>query len=177
MNKSSLRIPYPSRCTITSLNSRLKEQDGKKKELIATNLKPKILKNPPSSSEEKKMALTTFKIKKIAPIKVYSESAIHDNVRNQTQLTQEEIKNPTEIIGLENIGNSCFMNSALQCLIHTEELSNFILSGKFEENTLAKTYKTILEEVWQKNNKNLGLKLLELKSIVGNNLNEKVYKA
>lgn len=32
-------------------------------------------------------------------------------------------------VGLENLGNSCFMNSALQCLLHIEPLTSYFLSG------------------------------------------------
>ena len=36
-------------------------------------------------------------------------------------------KTPT-LIGLNNIGASCFMNPTLQCLSQTESLSNFFLN-------------------------------------------------
>ena len=36
--------------------------------------------------------------------------------------------------GFMNIGNTCYMNSILQSLIHTQNLTNFIISGKYNED-------------------------------------------
>ena len=33
--------------------------------------------------------------------------------------------------GLANLGNTCYMNSAIQCLSHTEELTNYFLNKEF----------------------------------------------
>ena len=41
---------------------------------------------------------------------------------------EEEEKDAYLPPGLVNHGNTCFMNSALQCLAHTKELSDYFMS-------------------------------------------------
>jgi len=36
------------------------------------------------------------------------------------------------LCGLANLGNTCFMNSALQCLSHCEELTSYFLSQTYK---------------------------------------------
>ncbi len=35
------------------------------------------------------------------------------------------------ITGLANLGNTCYMNSGLQCLLHVPELARYFLSGRY----------------------------------------------
>ena len=76
-------------------------------------------------------------------------------------------KNPT-LVGLNNIGATCFMNSTLQCLSQTEALTNFFLkennldtiinnnSALKNKNShqLSPVYLELIQKLWDKKNEN-----------------------
>jgi len=65
---------------------------------------------------------------------------------NEEQNSLKYYEEPT-LIGLNNLGATCFMNSALQCLSQIASLSNYFLKDS--------TYKMIIENNIAKQNKNL----------------------
>jgi len=91
---------------------------------------------------------------------------------NDIKITYEEIQKndplklyitPT-LIGLNNIGATCFMNSTLQCLSQTKDLTNYFLKQKYLENIgnndislknkgncrLYSSYLELIQKLWEK---------------------------
>ena len=88
-------------------------------------------------------------------IKSESLSFNHKNFKNK-QLGVSSFDKPP-LIGLANIGATCYMNATLQCLSNIKKLTNYFLINqkKYLDNNskydLSKEYAKLIDNLWNKN--------------------------
>ncbi|XP_051966292.1 ubiquitin carboxyl-terminal hydrolase 32-like isoform X2 [Xyrauchen texanus] len=113
-------------------------------------------------------------------LKIQDEQHLIIEVRNKDMSWPEEMsfiansskidrhKVPTEqgATGLSNLGNTCFMNSSIQCVSNTKPLTEYFISGRhlYELNRtnpigmrghMAKCYGDLIQELWSGTQKNV----------------------
>ena len=48
------------------------------------------------------------------------------------------------ICGFQNVGNTCYFNSALQCLLNSDKFNEYIINNNFKNKNLISEYKKLL---------------------------------
>ncbi|ODO05552.1 hypothetical protein I350_04604 [Cryptococcus amylolentus CBS 6273] len=85
-----------------------------------------------------------------------TSSAATAGVETRSQTKPKEGKG---LVGLQNLGNTCFMNSAVQCLSNTPELSQYFLAGVYNDELnrdnplgmsgqIAEAFGQVIENLW-----------------------------
>ena len=128
----------------------LEEQKKKQKEF--EELQKKKQKEFEEQQKKKLIELEQMKLKQKA-----EEEKINQQKQNQNIIQPNPPKqiiscksiNPPPLIGLQNIGSTCYMNATLQCFSHTEILTDYFLNennrNKIYNNNIAKKDPTLLQ--------------------------------
>jgi len=87
------------------------------------------------------------------------EIAPNDGSREFEDYQEKEEEFQVILIGLNNIGATCYMNATLQCLSNTDELTKFFLNEfKYEQNNskkiMSNEYYNLIKKLWNKENNN-----------------------
>ncbi|KAI9511390.1 hypothetical protein F5148DRAFT_1171203 [Russula earlei] len=80
-------------------------------------------------------------------------------------------------LGLGNLGNTCFMNSAIQCLAHTPQLTDYFLTGVFTQELnpdnplgmhgeIARSFGALLQRIWSETSQGASYAPREFKSVL-----------
>ena len=126
-----------------------KEEEIKKQKELMEKIKQEQLKKQKELEQKNKLE---------EEIKKKKDNQINQNQLNQNQFNQnpnpkvpitcKSFKSPP-LIGLQNIGSTCYMNATLQCFSNTEVLTNYFLNeknfAKIYNNNIAKKNPQLLQ--------------------------------
>ena len=158
----------------------LKSEDLKSKKLVSSktnnaflknNAKPKVLSKPKTNqkllSKNKEEEINKqSKIEEFEKMKIENQNLKTriEELEKELMKYQKSFNSPT-LIGLNNIGATCFMNSTLQCLSQTKKLTKYFLNEKNKERIinnnianknkndlqLSPVYLELIKKLWDEN--------------------------
>ena len=146
----------------------LKNQQLQKENQEFESIKIKLQKEN-AILNQKNLELSSFikKLENMSQFHKKSNSADYKKINRVVPKPLETYNNPT-LVGLNNIGATCFMNSTLQCLSQTKALANYFLNAKNKEEIrnnnialknkndyqLSPVFQNLIQKLWEKNGPN-----------------------
>uniref|UniRef100_A0A8C2U4N8 Ubiquitin carboxyl-terminal hydrolase n=1 Tax=Coturnix japonica TaxID=93934 RepID=A0A8C2U4N8_COTJA len=87
-------------------------------------------------------------------------------IANSSKIDRHKVPTEKGATGLSNLGNTCFMNSSIQCVSNTQPLTRYFITGRhlYELNRtnpigmkghMAKCYGDLVQELWSGTQKNI----------------------
>uniref|UniRef100_T1GHH2 ubiquitinyl hydrolase 1 n=1 Tax=Megaselia scalaris TaxID=36166 RepID=T1GHH2_MEGSC len=144
----SPKISDPKRDTSSKLSD---NDDSIRTTSIRTTLPP----SSPTSSRYLDNSASTSSSYKPSRKSTISESE-NGTTTNGKSANGDSETTDEGLCGLRNIGNTCFMNSVIQCLSHTNELTKFLKSQTYIKNTtkdqqILHEFAKLIREMWTPN--------------------------
>ena len=129
------------------------EEQQKKKQKELEELQKKKQKELKEQQKKKQKELEQLKLKQKAEEELLKQQKQNQDQNQQIIPPKQSITcksiNPPPLIGLQNIGSTCYMNATLQCFSHTEVLTDYFLNEnnhtKIINNNISKKNPNLLQ--------------------------------